>query len=121
MKIVKSKYRGTKEYAMVYTGLITAAKNRGTFKYQEIAKILGIPTVGKQYSRATGQILAEISEDEVSVGRPMLSAIAVGVKGTLGRGFYNLARALGKLSAGEDEEQFWKKECQAVYDAWKAE
>jgi hypothetical protein len=34
MSVVKSKYRGSKEYALVYTELITAAKYRGTFTYQ---------------------------------------------------------------------------------------
>jgi hypothetical protein len=119
MSIYKSKYRGTKEYVKVYSELITAAKYRGTVTYQEIALIMGIAPIGNNMQRVTGQVLGEISEEEVSNERPMLSAIAVGVKGVPGPGFYNFARALGKLQPEEDELQFWKKESQAVYDTWK--
>jgi hypothetical protein len=121
MSIVKSKYRGTKEYARVYTELINAAKYRGTVTYKEIAKVLGILTPGSHMAAEVGKILGEISEDEVSNGRPMLSAIAVGVEGSPGSGFYALARELGKLSSDSDDPKFWKIECQAVYNCWKVE
>jgi len=61
MTIVKSKYRGTKEYALVYCELITAAKYRGTVSYQEIAKMMSIPLSGNYMSSLLGQILGEIS------------------------------------------------------------
>ena len=121
MSIVKNKYRGSKDYARVYSELITAAKYRGTLTYQEIAKMMGLPLSGVHLPGVTGKILGEISEDEVSNGRPMLSALAVGLKGLPGPGFYNLARKLGKLNLEEDEQQFWQKECQAVYNVWKME
>jgi hypothetical protein len=120
MTIVKSKYRGTKEYERVYAGLIAAAKSRGIFTYAEISQILGITRSGKYMSNQLNKILSEISEDEVSAGRPMLSAIATGVKKFPGPGFFALAKELGRMAAGEDEGEFWKRECQAVYDAWKA-
>lgn len=115
----KGKYRGTKEYKSLYERLITAAKNQGTVSYKEIGEILGIRTRGNHFSREVGWILGEISEDEVSNGRPMLSAIAVGVTGLPGEGFITLARYLDLLPDGEDQQQFWKKQCQAVYDCWK--
>ena len=74
-------YCGSKEYAFIYTELITAAKYRGTITYQEIAKIIELPMSGSHMGSEVGKILGEISEDEVSNGRPMLSAIAVNVKG----------------------------------------
>ncbi len=37
MNAEHSKYRGKKEYALIYTELITAAKYRGSVPYQEIA------------------------------------------------------------------------------------
>lgn len=120
MSIVK-KYRGTKEYALVYSELITAAKYRGTLTYQEIAILMGVTPKGGQMAGATGQILGEISEDEVTNGRPMLSAIAVGVSGKPGPGFSNFARQLGRLKPDEDEGEFWKKECKEVYNTWKVE
>lgn len=119
MGIVKDKYRGTKNYAIVYKELITAAKYRGTLTYQEIARIIGIRTYGGHMALETGQILGEISEDEVTNGRPMLSAIAVGVKGFPSPGFFKLARELGKINLGDDERQFWQTECKALYNIWK--
>lgn len=82
--------------------------------------ILGITRPGSYMSNQLNKILGEISEDEVTAGRPMLSAIATGVKGFPGSGFFTLAQDLGRMAAGEDEGDFWKRECQAVYDAWKA-
>ena len=116
----EGKYRGTKDYALVYAELITAAKYRGTVTYQELAKIMGLPMRGSHLSRQIGTILGEISEDEVARERPMLSAIAVGVQGLPGPGFYTLARNVGRLTE-QDEQTFWEAESQAVYEAWKVE
>jgi len=113
-----SRYRGKKEYALIYTELTTAAKYRGTVTYQEIAQIMGLPLSGNHMSREVGWILGEISETELGNGRPMLSAIAIGVSGEPGPGFYNWARELGKLTS-EDEQSFWDNVCKAVYDTWK--
>jgi hypothetical protein len=77
MTKVASRYRGSKEYLLVYSELINAARYRGTITYKEIAAILGIHTPGNHMSRETGWILGEISEDEFNQKRPMLSAIAV--------------------------------------------
>lgn len=111
-------YRGTKEYAIVYAELITAAKYRGTVTYQEIARLLGLPMQGSYMGSVIGRILGAISEDELAHGRPMLSAIAIGVKGGPGPGFFGWARKLARLTT-EDEQIFWKSECEAIYDIWK--
>ncbi len=121
MSINKDKYRGKKIYAQVYSELITAARYRGTLTYQEIAMMMDLPMKGNLMGKEIGLILGEISEDEVSHGRPMLSSIAVGVDGKSSEGFFNLAELLGKLKPGEDRKKFWAKEKQAVYDAWKVE
>lgn len=112
------RYRGKREYGLIYTELITAAKYRGTVTYQEIAQIMGLPLQGNHMSREVGWVLGEISEDELKNGRPMLSAIAVGVNGKPGAGFFDWARKLGRLTS-EDEWAFWESECKAVYDTWK--
>jgi hypothetical protein len=114
----QSKYRGMKEFALVYNELITAAKYRGTVTYQEIAQIMGLPLSGNHMSREVGWILGEISAYELENGRPMLSAIAVGVNGKPGQGYFEWARKLGRLTT-EDEWAFWESECKAVYDTWK--
>jgi alkylated DNA nucleotide flippase Atl1 len=118
MNPVQGKYRSKKEYALIYTELITAAKYRGTVTYQEIAQIMGLPLSGNHMSREVGWILGEISADELANGRPMLSAIAIGVNGKPGAGFYDWARKLGRLSA-ENDLSFWESECRSVYDTWK--
>ena len=80
--------------------------------------MMGLPLSGSYMGAMLGIILGEISEDEFEKGRPMLSAIAVDVKGIAGPGFYKLARDLGKLTDQSDED-FWESEKKAVYDTWK--
>ncbi len=117
----EGKYRNTKEYHLVYTELIAAARYRGTVTYQEIAKIMGLPMRGSYMGSQIGHILGEISEDEVKAGRPMLSAVAVNVQGAASAGFFNLARELGKIGGDSSDEEtaFWEKEKAAVYETWK--
>ena len=120
MTTVGDKYRGTKEFLLVYMKLITAAQHRGIVYYTEVARILGIDQPGHHMSREVGQVLGEISEDEHTNGRPMLSAVAVSSKGMPSEGFFNLASRLGKYSGSttNDEEIFWKQESDRVYSAW---
>jgi hypothetical protein len=82
---------------------------------------MGLPLQGNLMGSQTGLMLGEISEDEFNAGRPMLSAVAVGVSGTPGDGFYGLAKDLGKLTedSPEAKRHFWEKEKAAVYEAWK--
>lgn len=119
----KSKYRETKLYHLVFSELITAARYRGTVTYQEIAKIMGLPLSGNYMGREIGEIIGEISEDEVKQGRPMLSAIVVGVNGKPGAGFFIWAKELYGVSDDDefDEETFWKEECSKVYETWKVD
>jgi hypothetical protein len=119
-KMVKE-YRGTKEYAIVYAELITAAKYRGTVTYQEIAKLIGLPLEGNLMGSQIGLLLGEISEDEVAHGRPMLSAIVVNTQGLPGPGFFALGKQLGKIKDGDDEKKFWQMERSSVHQTWKVE
>jgi hypothetical protein len=119
--IVNSKYRGTREYALVYRELITAASYRGTVTYQEIAAIMGLPLIGSHMAREVGLILGEISEDEVNNDRPMLSAVAVSKDGKSSEGFFGLAESLGRLTERNEvkDKQFWENERQALYKLWQ--
>lgn len=118
-----TKYRGSKEYLLVYCELIRAARYRGLTAYQTIAEIMGLPLRGNYMGKEVGHVLGEISQDELDHGRPMLSALAVGVSGLPGSGFFSLARELGKLQERSKEAQrrFWEEEKAAVYKAWKRE
>jgi len=121
-RTVSSKYRGTREYHLVYSELIRAAQYRGTTTYQELAAIMGLPSRGSHMAREVGHLLGEISDDEIAESRPMLSAVAVGVSGEPGSGFFGLAFDFGKLArdASKDErERFWRQECEAVYQTWQ--
>ena len=120
MSNANNKYRGSVNYHLVYGELIQAARYRGLTTYQAIAQIMGLPLKGSYMGREVGQILGEIAEDEVKLGRPLLSAVAVGVSGLPGPGFAALARELGKLNTEDKdaEKAFWEKERTAVYEVW---
>ena len=111
-------YRGTKEFALIYSELVTAAKYRGTVTYQEVAQIMGLPLQGNHMSREVGWLIGEISEDELANGRPMLSAIVVANRGKPSDGFFKWARKLGRLTS-QEQWAFWESECKAVYSTWK--
>jgi hypothetical protein len=114
------KYRGSKEYALVYSEMISAARYRGVITYQAVAQIMGLPLTGSYMGHEVGQLIGEISRDEVQNGRPMLSALVVGTSGVPGDGFYTWAKALGRLTNDSKEARaaFWEGEKQAVYQAW---
>jgi hypothetical protein len=117
------KYRGKKIYHFVYHELIMAARYRGVITYQEIAKLMGLPMSGNYMGKELGEILGEISTDEVNNNRPMLSSLAVGVSGEPGDGFYTWAKDLRRLKddSKEGRKQFWEQEKQAVYETWKVD
>lgn len=118
MAIVTDKYRGSGEYFLVFNELVAAARHRGTVTYQELADLIGLPVSGSHMGSQLGHILGEISEDEHNLHRPMLSAVAVGVSGSPGPGFFDCARKLGKLT-NEDEQSFWEHEKNAVHEFWR--
>ena len=123
MSTVDSKYRGSKIFILVYKELITAAQYRGTITYQEIAKLMGLPSSGSHMGREIGQLIGEISDDEAINNRPMLSAIVVGVSGEPGEGFYGLAKDLYdlELETRESKREFWHQEKAKVYQTWQTE
>ena len=113
--------RGTKEYLLIYAELINAARYRGTVTYQELAELIGLPTFGSYMGKEIGKYLGIISIDEVSHGRPMLSAIAVKVDGMPSTGFFVLAKQLGLLQSDDEADQkaFFQAQKQAIYATWK--
>lgn len=119
MPVVKDRYRGSTKYFHVLAELVRAAQYRGVTTYQDVAVIMGLPLSGSHMGKEVGWVLGEISEDEVSAGRPMLSSVAVDVKGKVGPGFFTLARDLHRLRAKVDESLFLEDERSATYDAWK--
>jgi hypothetical protein len=122
MTVKQSKYKGTKQYLLVYCELIQAARNRGYVSYSDIAKIMGLPPTGNFMAKKIGSLLGEISAEEVSQGRPMLSALAKSKNlPRPGEGFFVLANQMGifKGEGKEEEKQFWDETCESVYNTWK--
>jgi hypothetical protein len=102
----KPKYRGTPMYFHVMAELVRAAQYRGVTTHQDIAAIMGLRVIGSYMGRETGYILGEISEDEVNANRPMLSAVAVGVNGKPGPGFFSFAQQLSLLDSNDNQVGF---------------
>ena len=115
----ESKYFQTKEYFIAYSIMINAAQHQGFATYQEIAQTIGLPTAGSYMGGEIGDLIGLVSENEIEQGRPMLSAIVVGVSGKPGGGFAPWAIKLGLLQEGEDVDTFWENECQKLYKEWK--
>jgi len=120
MTVVKTKYRGKKEYFVVLAELLTAARYKGMITYQEVAKLIGFPLTGNYMGAEIGNLLGEISEDQHVLGYPMLSAIVVTNSGLPGPGFFNCASRLGLFtgSSAEEETQFWKAQVDSVHNTW---
>src|SRR5260221_4496963 len=115
------KYRGTREYVLIYAELITAARYRGTVTYQELAELVGLPLRGSHMGVELGGYLGTISLDEVKQGRPMLSAITITIAGKPGDGFFGLAKDLGRLKSDDPSarDAYWQAEKEAVYKTWQ--
>jgi hypothetical protein len=119
VNVVRDKYRGTQAYVRILCELAATAERQGTITCADLALVMGIRRGGVSMHRAVGRFVAEICEDEVNRGRPMLGAVVVGYRGRPARGFFTLARALGLLAPGEDEATFWKAELEAVHEVWR--
>lgn len=121
MSTLRTKYRNSVKFMQVYAELILAAREKRTVTYQQIAALVGLPTTGSHMAREVGQLLGEISNAEHAAGRPMLSAVAVGVSGIPGDGFFGFARELGNQVADDPSGRrgFWEKERDAVYEVWQ--
>ena len=121
--MMEEKYKGQIIFQKVYWELIQAAQYRGYVTYQEIAQMMGLPLSGNYMSSQLGQILGEISEEEHNRGRPMLSAVAVGISGSPGDGFFVLAKSLGYQfeDSSMGKSKFWEEEKQKVYQTFQKE
>ena len=120
MDAMKGKYRRKPVYYRVYHEPIQAAQYRGTTTYQDVAIMMGLPTSGNYMGKEVGHIVGAISEDEHCAGRPMLSAVVVSsVDGSIGGGFFKLARELGQLGPNDDKDAFLESEREAVYETWR--
>jgi hypothetical protein len=112
-------YRETTAYVRVFGELVRAAEYRGLTTYQDLAAIMGLSLAGSLMESEIGAILGEIVDEELAAGRPLLSAVVVGMSGHPGSGFFDLARKRGRMEPGQSEGEFWASEREAVYEAWR--
>jgi len=103
----------------VYFALVEVAMARGTITYGDLAERIGLPRRGPRMAREVGQLLELVSRYEASHARPLLSVVVFSTTDKKpGRGFFSLARDLGRLHDGEDENAFYRFELGAVYHTW---
>lgn len=112
--------KGSINHCVVYSTLVATARQHGLTTYQQLALQTGLPVQGNYLGSAIGEILGNIVDEELTQGRPMLSAVVVGTEGTPGEGFYALAAKLGKFSGGTRKEElaFWESERDKCYKTW---
>lgn len=108
------KYRDTKKFRLAYSKLTEVARCRRLTTYQHVAKIMQLPLTGNLVGKETGQMLSQISREEVRCGRPKLPAVVVGTSGYPGDGFYGLAHELGKTPSPTENTTFWEAKRQRV-------
>ncbi len=99
--------------------LVSRAKLRGMIPYSDlVSKVKAIRL--EPDSSALAAMLGEISAQEDSVGRGMLTVIVVHKHGDMqpGPGFFDLARDLGRDTS--DIMRCWVEELKTVHHYWSA-
>lgn len=103
--------------AEIRTVLIQRAKVRGMIPYSElVTKIRAVAF--DAYDQRLFWILGELSEDEATASRGMLSALVVHKVGDMepGPGFFKLAADLGRDTS--DQTKCWVDEIKLIYTIW---
>jgi hypothetical protein len=97
--------------------LVKRARTGTTISYSELANGIGSLLLEARDQRLF-QLLGEISTEESSAGRGMLSVIVVHKTGDMkpGPGFFELAEQLGRDTS--DIDKCWIEELNKVYAAW---
>ena len=97
--------------------LATVVAADDTLTYRELAATRG-DSLEETYEELSA-LLGEVSESEDRAGRGMLSAIVVGAhSGIPGRGFFSLARRLGREGTNE---AIWRRERELLRATWTKE
>ncbi len=112
-------------HPVIYEKLKEVAKSGKTEYYTPIGKLADLDMKKPDHRRKIGQILDAISRHEHKAGRPLLSVVVV-AKATdkmsnkrPRKGFFDLARELNLIQAGDDEDSFFIEELNKVYEAWR--
>ena len=97
--------------------LVDVARRKGRIAYSELAEKISAISIEAHDPRMF-HMLGEISSEEDSEGRGMLTAIVVHKSGDMqpGPGFFELAQSLGRDTA--DKLSCWVTEFNFVHDYW---
>jgi hypothetical protein len=97
--------------------MIDRAKARRTISYTELVNHIHTIRLDPRDARLD-HLLGEISSDEESKGRGMLTVVVIHKSGDMepGKGFYELARSLGRDIS--NREKLWAAELEKVYAVW---
>lgn len=113
--------RLTNEEKRIRRFLIKRAKGLANYTYSQLCEELILPyDMSDQNERKLlGNLLGNISEYEVSMGRPMLSSIVVDKNLRMpGKGFFTLAENLGLLNRTNSKQNFAINENKATKMYW---
>ncbi|MHC4463824.1 MAG: hypothetical protein ACYS30_20690 [Planctomycetota bacterium] len=98
--------------------LIKVAGHNNTISYSEVGEVVGLDMANPGERSKLANTLDEINREEHERGRPLLSAVVVQKESQHpGRGFFELARELGKQKPNEDNQIFFANELKRVFDA----
>ena len=110
----------------IYVKIQEVASERGLITYSDLNDELdlGLDFDDPEDRKQIGEWLGEISEYEVELGHPMLSAVVVqkeriGTFGDSGEGFYKIAIDL-EVFQGDNKYIFWVSELNAVHNYWSS-
>jgi hypothetical protein len=97
--------------------LVRTARAETTISYSELAdQVQAIPL--DPHSAAMDSILCDLSEEEDTYGRGMISVVVVHKEGDKrpGKGFFELAKQLGYDTS--DKELLWVQQLRKVHSYW---
>jgi hypothetical protein len=111
----QSNWNAAKEEARAI--MIEKARAQSTISYSDLVAQIHSINLDPHDTRLD-HLLGEISSDEETKGRGLLTVLVVHKTGDMepGKGFYELARTLGRDVS--DRERCWSDELRRVYAVW---
>jgi hypothetical protein len=88
-------------------------------RYKALADKFQLPYEYTNERNDFHKLLDDINRYEVEQKRPLLSVVVVNATGMPGRGFFRLARELGKQKPDIDNDTFAVRERKELFDYWK--
>ena len=110
---------GDATHETIYAELQRVARAGGTTTYRTLAALARLDLDRPADRDTLARTLRAISTAEHQQGRPLLSVVVVlGSRQMPGRGFFALARELGRHTGGGDAA-FFREELARVHAAWR--